>query len=193
MLSLGSANFVSQFTNGLTLIYGRTIRPGDYIETSHGEGVVEHIGLFACSLRTPRDELLFLPHSAVAASLKNLSRGTDGVRFAVVVTIGYDAPWRQVRELLLGAAADTPGVLKTPAPTVRQAALEDFYVRYELLFTPDNPRDRVPLLGRLHEAVQDRFHAAGVQIMSPHYRSDPDKPKIPPVEKPEAFGGRGSV
>ncbi len=179
MLSIGSANLVTQLTSGLSLIYGRSVRPGDYIETDKGEGVVEHIGLLACTLRTARDELVSLPHSTVAAGVKNFSRGRDGVRFAAEVTIGYDAPWRQVRELLLAAAADTPGIIATPAPTVRQAGLEDFYVRYELLFTPENPADRLPLLGRLHEAIQDRFHAAGVQIMSPHYLADPAAPKIP--------------
>lgn len=178
MLSIGSANLVTQLTSGLSLIYGRSVRPGDYIETAKAEGVVEHIGLLACTLRTARDELVSLPHSVVADGVKNFSRGREGVRFAAEVTIGYDAPWRQVRELLLAAADDTPGIAATPAPGVRQAGLEDFYVRYKLLFTPENPADRLPLLGRLHESIQDRFHAAGVQIMSPHYLADPAAPKI---------------
>lgn len=181
MLSLGSANLVSQFTSGLSLIYGRVLRPGDYVQTAQGEGVVERIGLLSCSLRTARDELVSLPHTVVASMLKNYSRGVGGVRFATEVTIGYDAPWRQVRELLLAAAAATPGIAPDPAPSVRQTALEDFYVRYELLFTPEKPADKLPLLGRLHEAIQDRFHAAGVQIMSPHYHRDPVAPKIPPA------------
>jgi small-conductance mechanosensitive channel len=180
MLSLGSANLVSQFAAGLSLIYGRAVRPGEFVETSTTDGVVEHIGLFACSLRTQRDELVVLPHTAVAAGLKNFSREATKVRFTTEVTIGYDAPWRQVRDLLLGAAADTEGIRREPAPAVRQAALEDFYVRYELQFTPENPAVRNLTLGRLHEAIQDRFHAAGVQIMSPHYNSDPAAPKLPP-------------
>lgn len=179
MLTLGSANMVSQFTNGLTLIYGRVLRPGDYVETPQGEGKVESIGLFSCKVRTIRDELLALPNSVVAGGLKNFSQAKTGVRFAVTVTIGYDAPWRQVRDLLLAAADATPGVRKDPAPNVRQAGLDDFYVRYEVLFTPDDPAERIPLLGRLHENVQDRFHEAGVQIMSPHYLGDPTSPKIP--------------
>jgi small-conductance mechanosensitive channel len=179
MISIGSANFVSQFTSGLSLIYGRAIRPGDYIETAQGDGVVEHIGLLACSLRSSRDELLSIPHSVVASKLKNFSRGLGGVRFTTEVTIGYDTPWRQVRDLLLAAADDTAGIRAEPAPTVRQASLEDYYVRYELLFTPDAPSERSRLLGRLHEAIQDRFHGAGVQIMSPHYLGDPVMPKIP--------------
>lgn len=179
MISIGSANLVTQFTSGLALIYGRAIRPGDYVETSQTEGTIERIGLLACAIRTARDEVVMLPNASVASGLKNFSLGRSGVRFAASVTIGYDAPWRQVRDLLLAAAAATPGVKAEPAPTVRQAGLEDFYVSYELLFTPENPNQRLPLLGRLHEAIQDQFHAAGVQIMSPHYNSDPAAPKLP--------------
>lgn len=181
MLSLGSANFIGQFASGLSLIYGRSIRPGEYIEAGSAEGKVEHIGLFACTLRTSRDEVVVLPHTVVAAGLKNYSRGTSGVRYFATVTIGYDAPWRQVRDLLLAAAARTEGIRSDPAPSVYQAALEDFYVRYELRFTPDDPSEHLPILGRLHAEIQDQFHAAGVQIMSPHYEADPASPKIPRI------------
>ena len=181
MLSLGSANLVGQFASGLSLIYGRALRPGEYIEVGATEGTVERIGLFACSLRTCRDEVVVLPHTAIAAGLKHYSRGDGGVRFAATVTIGYDAPWRQVRDLLLAAARDTAGIRADLPPNVRQAGLEDFYVSYELLFTPEVPADRKAVLGRLHEAIQDRFHASGVQIMSPHYNMDPSAPKLPPT------------
>ena len=179
MLSLGSASLVGQFTSGLALIYGRALRAGDYVEVGGIEGTVEHVGLFACTLRTPRAERVTLPHTAVAGGLKNFSRGGGGLRLAATVTIGYDAPWRDVRRLLLAAAEATPGIRAEPAPVVRQAALEDFYVRYELLFTPDEPGERQALLGRLHEAIQDAFHGAGIQIMSPHYTADPAGPKLP--------------
>lgn len=179
MISIGSANLVTQFTSGLALIYGRAIRPGDYVEIGSSEGTVEHIGVLSCTLRTARDEVMVVPNATVAGGLKNFSLGKVGVRVAATVTIGYDAPWRQVRDLLLAAAAATPGVRAEPAPSVRQAGLEDFYVRYELLVTPEDPAQRLPLLGMLHEAIQDRFHGAGIQIMSPHYHRDPAAPKIP--------------
>ena len=184
MFSIGSASLVTQFASGLALIYGRVVRPGDYVEIGQTEGVIEHIGLLACSIRTPRDEVVALPNVTVAGGVKNYSRGQTGVRFAATVSIGYDTPWRKVRELLLAAAAATPGIRAEPAPTVRQAALDDFYVSYELLVTPEEPQHRTALLGRLHESIQDRFAEAGVQIMSPHYEGDPAGPKLPP--RPEA-------
>lgn len=182
MLSLGSTNLVGQLINGLVLIYSRAVRPGDVVTVDGTDGVVEELGLFASALRTADEQLVWLPNSALVAGVRNFSRAREGraVRLTTEVTIGYDTPWRQVRDLLLAAAADTAGIRAEPAPLVRQVALEDFYVRYELVFAPDDVAGRKALLSSLHEAIQDRFAAAGVPILSPHYEMDPAIPKVPP-------------
>ncbi len=184
MLTFGSTHIVSQFTQGLSLLYGRVIRPGDFVRVGDDEGRIEHIGLFSCTLRTSRDVVITLPHSTVASGVKNFSRAQVAVRLSTAVTIGYDAPWPQIHQLLLAAATDTSGIRPHPAPEVRQKALDDFYVCYELLFTPEAPHEKDAVLSRLHQAIQDRFHRAGVQIMSPHYWADPSQPKIPPASSP---------
>ena len=48
------------------------------------------------------------------------------------MTIGYDAPWRTMHDLLIDAALATPGILTEPRPFVWQTALNDFYVTYEI-------------------------------------------------------------
>jgi small-conductance mechanosensitive channel len=96
------------------------------------------------------------------------------------VTIGYDAPWRQVHELLLAAAAATTGIREKPAPFVLQRSLSDFYVEYELFVNVDKPIERPHVLSVLHGHIQDGFAAAGVQIMSPHFMDQPAAPVLPP-------------
>jgi hypothetical protein len=39
------------------------------------------------------------------------------------------------------------------------------------------------VLSRLHGNIQDVFNEYGVQIMSPHYRSDPTEPQVVPKEE----------
>lgn len=77
------------------------------------------------------------------------------------MTIGYDAPWRQVHELLLQAAGRTNGVRKEPAPRVWQRALSNFFVEYELVVNLDHPEQRVQILSELHMNIQDAFNDAG--------------------------------
>jgi small-conductance mechanosensitive channel len=92
-----------------------------------------------------------------------------------MVTIGYDAPWRQVHAMLLQAASQTEGVRSDPVPFVLQKALSDFFVEYELIFNVDNPARRGLILSEVHTHIQDAFNEAGVQIMSPHFESQPNE------------------
>jgi hypothetical protein len=96
------------------------------------------------------------------------------------VTIGYDAPWRQVHGLLLLAAERTGQVLRVPAPFVLQRALDDFYVNYELNVYVASSDDMPSLYSELYQNIQDAFNEYGVQIMSPHYVADPESAKIVP-------------
>jgi small-conductance mechanosensitive channel len=184
MISLGGASSIGQAASGLVLMYGRALKVGEYVRIGDQEGTVTDIGSFQTRLRTGMGVEVVLPNAAVISSVvHNYSRVVKGQGFIVdvTVTIGYDAPWRQVHALLEQAALATTGILKDPKPVVFQTALSDFYVEYRLVCQAsfDQPRPRAEVMSALHAAIQDAFHAAGVQIMSPHYFGDPASPKIP--------------
>ena len=84
--------------------------------------------------------------------------------------------------MMIDAAQRTPAVLASPAPRVFQTALSDFYVEYRLVCqaVPSEPRPRAEVLATLHQHLLDVFNERGVQIMSPHYLSDPAEPKLVP-------------
>jgi small-conductance mechanosensitive channel len=134
----------------------------------------------ATKIRTPRREEVTIPNAVVVSNATtNFSRlaETEGVFVGTSVTIGYDVPWRQVKALLLLAAARTTGLRREPAPVVRQTELQDFCVLYTLLVCLEQPHLRGPVLDALHAQVQDAFNEYDVQIMSPHYEADPTGPK----------------
>lgn len=201
MVSLGASGVVGQGASGLIIIYGHALRPGEYIRVGDAEGTIVELGLFSTRLRTGLGEEVVLPNSFVLANTtKNFSRvlGRGGFVLDTSVTIGYDAPWRQVEALLLEAAGRVPGVARKPAPYVIQTTLADFYVAYRLVACSEEavPRQRMEVLNDLHAAIQDTFNAHGVQIMSPHYVFDPRVPKIVPRERwhePPARGGDPAV
>ena len=115
----------------------------------------------------------------------NYSRlaGDGGVSVPTKLTIGYDAPWRQVQSMLLLAAERTQTIAREVPPRVMQTALLDFYVEYTLLVRVADPAKRLAMLGELHGHIQDVFNEHGVQIMSPNYEADPAAPKLVPPEK----------
>jgi small-conductance mechanosensitive channel len=180
IVSLGSSGIMNQVMSGLTITYSRALRLGDFVKVGDVEGTVTHLGTLATKVKTPLRVEVTIPNAVVISSATtNYSRDPEnGVYVPTTVTIGYDAPWRQVRSLLLAAADRTPGIRSNPKPEVRQAALQDFFVEYRLLVCLDRPDHRHMVLDALHANIQDAFNEAGVQIMSPHYEADPHAPKL---------------
>jgi small-conductance mechanosensitive channel len=85
--------------------------------------------------------------------------------------------------MLLLAAERTPGLLKEPAPFVLQKSLGDFAVTYELNTYCDDAKKMGPLYSEMHRNILDVFNEHGVQIMTPAYEGDPEKPKVVPKEE----------
>jgi small-conductance mechanosensitive channel len=186
IVSLGSAGLVNQLMSGLTLTYSRGLRVGDAVRTGEVHGHVTRMGMFSLQLRTFRGELVTVPNAVVVGqSMINYTRteGTPHVNLHTEVTIGYTVPWRQVRALLTQAAERTDMVLRDPPPRVLQRALEDFYVRYQLIVALDCRASPAETLDALLANIQDAYNEHGVQIMSPHYEVDPERPAIVPRDQ----------
>lgn len=189
LITIGASGIVNQAISGVVLIYARALRLGDFVEVAGIEGVVINIGNLAVKVRNHRNEEITIPNAVLLARpIFNYSRQADdqGTLVSTKVTIGYDAPWRRVHELLCDAASETGQFRRSPPPRVFQRSLSDFYVEYELLLGIDDPMNRIAALSDLHARIQDQFNRAGIQIMSPHFAFGPEKPVV--VPESEWFG-----
>jgi small-conductance mechanosensitive channel len=185
MATLGGSSLFGQAASGFILMYSRTVRVGEYVRIGDQEGTVKELGTFTTKIRTGLGEEVTLPNALVLGTVtKNYSRPAKGKGFFLdtTVTIGYDAPWRQVQALLIEGALRTEGILHTPPPRVFATALSDFYVEYRLVCEceAESARSRAQALHSLHVNVLDIFNEHGVQIMSPHYWGDPTGAKVVP-------------
>lgn len=183
MLTVGASGIVTQGISGLVLIYSRALRPGDFVNVGGTEGVVTEVGTLAVKIQNFRNEEITVPNAVLLSSpIHNFTRlaATQGTLISSKVTIGYDAPWRVVHELLLSAAAASGRFRSDPAPRVFQRSLSDFYIEYELILAIDDPMKRIEALSDLHEHIQDEFNRACIQIMSPHFALQPRQPVVVP-------------
>src|SRR5262249_29936840 len=113
MVTLGSSGLVNHIMSGFMITYSRALRVGDFVRVGDVEGTVTHLGVLSTKVRTLRQEEVTIPNAVVVSqTITDYSRpgDTDGVYTPTSVTIGYDAPWRQVQSLLLLAAERTPGL-----------------------------------------------------------------------------------
>lgn len=194
LLSLGSTGAAANLVSGIVLTYTRAFRIGDQVLIGETRGVVVDRTLFVTRLRTPKLAVITVPNSMVMnAHVENYSTEARerGVYVHSTVTVGYEVPWRQVHELLLGAAENTEGIETEPAPFVHQTSLDDFSVSYELNAATKTPGIIPKISSALHANIQDRFHEAGIEIASPHFYAlrDGNQPAIPADKSPPTTPG----
>ena len=190
LVSLGSTSAVANVVAGIVITYTRAFRKGDWVSVAGAEGKIIERTAFVTRIRTAKNVEISVPNSAVMSDkVVNYSSQARNVGIALhtTVTIGYDVPWPKVQALLLDAARKTEQIEEEPGPFVLQTALDDNYVEYELNAFTKNAGLRPKIFSDLHANILDSFHAAGVEITSPHYRAmrDGNEAAIAQVITPE--------
>lgn len=192
LFSLGSTSAVANIVAGVILTYMRAFKLGDRVKIADTMGDVIEETLLVTRIRTIKNVEITIANAMVLNShIINFSASArnGGLILHTSVTIGYDAPWRKVHELLIGAALTTENILKEPQPFIFQTALDDFYVHYELNAFTDQPSRMAKTYSDLHEQIQDKFNEAGLEITSPHYASvrDGNQIAIPETYLPKGY------
>lgn len=175
IISLGSSSVVGNIMAGLVITYMRPFKIGDRIKLNDTVGNVVEKSAFVTRIRTPKNEIITVPNSFILSSqTTNFSHSARklGLIIHTSVTIGYDAPWRKVHQLLIDAAKATKGISESPEPFVLETSLDDYYVSYQINAVITDADQTPRIMSDLHANIQDMFNHAGVEIMSPHYRAN---------------------
>ena len=192
LVSLSSSSAISNIIAGTILTYTGAFRMGDRVQISGTTGDVVKKSLLTTHLRTIKNEVVAIPNSIVlSGSTVNYTTLAEqrGLILHTTITIGYDAPWRTVHQLLIEAALATDGIDAAPPPFVFQTALNDFYVSYEINAYTRRPHDMAAIYAALHANIQESFNKGGVEIMSAHYLSlrDGNTVTIPADHRPADY------
>ncbi len=196
LLSLGSTAAIANIVAGVALTYMRPFNVGDRVKIADTMGDVIEKTLLITRVRTIKNVEVTIPNSMVLGShMINLSAlaQQSGLILYTALTIGYDAPWRKVHELLIAAARGTRDILAEPPPFVLQISLNDFSITYELNAYTANVKELLHIQSELHQNIQDRFNEAGVEIMSPTFSAirDANQTTIPEDYLPKTAPVKG--
>lgn len=172
IVSLGSSTVIGNIIAGLVITYMRPFKLGDRIQLNDTTGNVIEKTPLVTRIKTPKNEVVTIPNSFIMSS-HTVNYSSSAREFGLIihseVTIGYDAPWRQVHQLLIEAALNTPGVIDDPRPFVLETSLSDWYPVYQINAYIREADKLAQIYSDLHQNIQDRFNEAGIEIMSPHY------------------------
>jgi small-conductance mechanosensitive channel len=181
-VSFASGGLINHWVSGLAVLYARSIRVGEFVGVAGTEGFVTEMGALATKLRTMRREEVTIPNAVMASErLVNFTRlaSEGGALISITLAVGYEVAWQQVRDLLMQATRATPGVAHDGESRVLPWELSNFYVSYQLHVPLAAGADRVAVRAALNSRILDLFGTAGIQIMTPHYESQPDGRVLP--------------
>ena len=173
LVSVGSSSSVGNAIAGLILTYMRSFKVGDRVRIDGTEGIVVEKSLLVTRIKSLKNERITIPNGEILSNpIVNLTYSAHHYNLTLFtsVTIGYDEDWREIHQLLLDATGTVEEVLEDPAPFVLQISLNDFYVEYQLNARIKSSANMPQIKSKIHENIQDGFKAAGIEILSPHYR-----------------------
>jgi len=185
MVSFGSNTVISNMMAGLFVIYRRSTNIGDRIKVGDQVGDVVEIKMMETLIKSVKNEMVSIPNAQLLNSeVVNYSRKIDGRGLLVHTTvgIGYEEPQDKVEAMLIEAARRTRDLKKNPEPFVLWAQLADYAINYQINAFTTRGSSLPRILSDLHRNIVDVFNENGVQIMTPSYEADPDRPKVPEGE-----------
>jgi small-conductance mechanosensitive channel len=196
LVSLSSSSAIGNMMAGVVLTYTRAFNAGDRVKIADTEGEVVERSLLVTRVRTIKNVVVTIPNAIVLGShVDNYSTlgAEKGLILHTTITIGYDAPWRRVHELLVEAALATSGILPEPPPYVLQTSLNDFHVSYEINAYTREPRSIDRVYSELHQNIQEKFNEGDIEIMSPGFTAvrDGNTVTIPPDHRPRGYEAPG--
>jgi len=163
-VALATQGVLSNVVAGLTIIFTKPYRVGDYIDIVGVQGQVATINLFSTMLlHADRSNVVVPNRKIVGEILHNYGR----IRQAEVqVGVGYDVDLSQaiavIRELVLA----NPRVLRDPAPAIGVAALAESAI--QIAVKPwVSVEDYADVGGELNVAIVDACRRRGISIPFP--------------------------
>ncbi len=192
LFTLGASGIAGNMIGGLALTFSGTFHIGDRVRIGDVIGDVTETTLLITRMRSLQNEIVTMPNSTIlgghVVNYSALAR-TQGLVLTTEVTIGYDAPWRKVHELMIDAALRTRNIVADPAPFVVQKSLNDYHISYVLWAYTRDASTMHLTYGELHQNIQDAFNEGGVEILSPafSYLRDGNTTTIPAAYRAEGY------
>ncbi|MCW5872004.1 MAG: mechanosensitive ion channel, partial [Candidatus Eremiobacteraeota bacterium] len=167
-IGFGLQNIVNNFVSGLILLCERPVKVGDTIQVDQQIGVLKQVGLRAAVLRTGEGSDVIVPNGdLLSTQVTNWTLSDPLRRLNLDIGVSYQSQPRQVLDLLLATARQSPDVLENPEPSVLFVGLGEsslnFRVQVWIQHSQAYATVQSDLLMRLYEALQ----AANIDIPFP--------------------------
>jgi small conductance mechanosensitive channel len=163
-VALATQGVLSNLVAGLTIIFAKPFRVGEYIAIAGVEGVVENVSLFNTTLGHVDRSRVIVPNRKVVGEI--LHNYGSARQLEVTVGVAYDTDLAALTQLINQVLEANPRVLRDPQAVVQPMSLGDSSVGITV-----KPwvlvQDQVVASGEICAALLTALRARGVVIPPP--------------------------
>lgn len=168
-LGFGLQKLASNYVSGFVILSERSLRIGDTVRVDNFEGVVADIKTRYTLIRSLSGRESIVPNEKlITERIENLSLADPRILLSTEVGVAYDSDVNAVRDILEGAARETPRVIAEPAPAARLARFGANALEFVLYFWIEDPHNgQGNVVSDVNFKVLHGLRAAGVEIPFP--------------------------
>lgn len=160
---LGAQNIVNNFISGLIILFGRSIKTGDWIVINGQEGIVRQINISSTELETPVKSTLIIPNSnIISTTLTNLTHGSKLGTAIVKVSVTSGQDIGKIKSILLEIANDNKMTTGTPTVILNDINYGDFEFILSVFLLDVLSRSIVQ--NDLRVEIVNRFNKEGIKL-----------------------------
>ncbi|MEJ5226359.1 mechanosensitive ion channel domain-containing protein [Thermodesulfovibrio sp.] len=159
---------------GIHIMTEKTIRIGDFIKLENGqEGFVDDISWRTTRIRMLPNNMIIIPNSKLAQSIVlNYSLPDKRMSLQLPVSVSYSSDPDRIMSIIVEeaqmAAAEIPGLLNDPPPTVRFIpGFGDNSLDFTLICHINEITDQYAVQSELRKRIFKRFKDEGIDIPFP--------------------------
>lgn len=168
-IGLGLQKLAANYVSGFVILAERSMRIGDNVRVDNFEGRITDITSRYTVIRSPAGRESIVPNEILITSrVENLSLADPRVWLSTVVSVSYDSDVDLVRQLLIGAAAAQPRVLKDPAPSAALSAFGADGLEFTVGFWIADPENgQLNVRSDINMAILHALRAHDIEIPYP--------------------------
>lgn len=172
--ALALQDTLANLFSGITTIFSKQVRMGDYIKLSSGEsGRVVDMNWRNTTIRTATGNMIIVPNKNIAASnLTNYEQPLAECTITIPITVTYGNDLQKVEDVTLGVAQyvlekSEYGVTGFQ-PLVRYDQLGDYGIRFQVVLRIKNILDEAALRHQFIKVVYRKYQEEGIALLVRH-------------------------
>ena len=154
---------LTNFAAGVLMIIFKPFNVGDFIEGGGTAGIVEEIGIFTTTLKSPDNKRIIVPNGKLMGDTIVNHSAMDTRQIEIVTRVSYGDDLDKVKKVLEQVCVEDERVLKNPAPAILVVALGESSINVAVRLWVKTSEYWDVFFDR-QEAIKKRFDVEGITM-----------------------------